>query len=137
LADAHDRGRDWDYEVARRTGGRRQPGSGNREYAQLDSRTGLLLVEGKLTEAESIRLSPDMLDQARSAVVGPEAMQGGYEYVIALHVGRGPLDGPALAVLDLDLLIEWIKAPPAIVQATRQDELRATARRPSLLRGLD
>lgn len=137
MGEAQDLGRAWDYEVARRSGGRRRPGSGNRLVSQLDSRTGLLLIEGKLTTADSIRLTPAMLEQARSATIGPEAMQGGYESVLALKMGvrsAADLPGPALAVLDLDLLLSWIKAPPEIVPATRQESLRATARTPSVLR---
>lgn len=133
---AQDLGRAWDREVARRTGGRVHPGSGNR-ILQLDARTGLLLIEAKLTSAESIRLSPAMLEQARAAVVGPESMTGGYDSILALKVGAtssGDLAGPALAVVDLDLLLSWIRTPPQIVASTKREDLRATARTPSIMR---
>lgn len=134
MGDAQDRGRAWDTEVARRVGGRRQRGSGNRVYAQLDAASGLLVVSGKHTDADSIRLTQGMVDEAAKAVLGPEAMQGGYDAVLALHMGTD-LRSPALAVLDLDLLISWLKRPPEIVPATAQESLRATARVPPYLRG--
>lgn len=133
---AQDLGRAWDREVARRTGGRAHPGSGN-GVLQLDSRTGLLLIEAKLTSHASISLSPAMLEQARAAVVGPEAMTGGYDSILALKVGAtssSDLAGPALAVVDLDLLISWLRSPPEIVASTKRDDLRATARTPSIMR---
>lgn len=123
----------WDYEVARRAGGRRQSGSGNRPYAQLDAATGLVLMSGKLTVADSIRVSNSMIDEATRAVAGPEAMTGGYDSVLVLNIG-GDINGPAVAVLDFELLLSWMKAPPGIIPATKHEEMRATSRVPPFLR---
>lgn len=130
---ASERGYVWDHEIARRIGGVRQVGSGNRTYAKLDAAVGgALLVSGKHTDAESLRLTPGMIDEALRATCGPEAM-GGADSFIAVHFGL-ELDSPALAVVDLDLLVHWIKAPPAIVPATADESLRASARVPPALR---
>jgi hypothetical protein len=132
---ASERGLAWDYEVARRVRGRRQVGSGNRPYAKLDAAVGgELLVSGKHTDAESLRLTPGMVDEATRAVCGPEAITGAASFV-AVHFGL-ELDGPALAVVDLDLYLTQLSAPPEIIQPTRDESLRASVRVPPSLRGL-
>lgn len=130
---AADRGRAWDYELARRIGGTRQKGSGNTVYAKLDARGQDVVVSGKHTDAASLRLTPEMIDEARRAVLGPESASAGTDSFIAVHFGPN-LKGPALAVIDLDLLLRWISAPPEIVPASKQDSLRHTASVPPFLR---
>lgn len=80
-----------------------------------------------------MRLTQAMVDETVSAVLGPEGMQGGYDSFLAVHLGPD-LRGPALAVLDLDLFISYIKAPPAIVAATKDESRRATTRIPPFMR---
>lgn len=131
---AQARGYAWDRELANRLGkgARAHPGSGNR-ILQLDAGQGLLLASGKHTDADSMRVTQAMIDETVAAVLGPEAMQGGYNSFLAVHFGED-LSGPALAVLDLDLYISQIKAPPAIVPSTKRDDQRATSRLPSFMR---
>lgn len=129
---AQDRGRAFDYELASLIGGRRQVGSGNQVYAKLDASNGEILVSGKHTDAESLRLTPEMMDEAVRAVLGPEAPHSGVDSFIVAQIGESRRH---LAIVDLDLLLEWIKSPPAIVPATSQESLRASIRRPPLARG--
>lgn len=131
--DAQARGYAWDRELARRMGGRPTRGSGNRVYSRLDAGSGLIIGSGKHTDADSFRVTAAMVDEATRAVMGPEAMQGGYQSFLAVHMGLD-LSGPALALVDLDTLLEWIREPPGLLQATRQDQIRATARVPPFLR---
>lgn len=131
---ASERGYAWDRELARRIGGERHAGSGNRVYAKLDASVGgVLLASGKHTDAESLRLTPAMVREGIAAVCGPEASSWGADSILAVHFGLD-LHGPALAVLDLDLLVSWLKAPPQIIQASKEESLRATARIPPSLR---
>lgn len=130
---SQDRGRVFDYELASLIGGQRVRGSGNTVYAKLDAGVGgLIVVSGKHTDAESFRVTTDMLDEAVKAVLGPEAPHSGVDSFVVVQLGEARR---RVAVVDLDLLLSWIRTPPDIVPATSQETLRATTRVPPLFRG--
>lgn len=132
---AQDRGRQWDYELAGLIGGTRQRGSGNRPYAKLDAGNGQLVVSGKHVDGDSVRLTRGMIDEAVRAVLGPEAPHYGSQSFVAVHFGLDVTSiAGAVGIVDLGQLLTWIKAPPALIQATPQESLRATARTPPLFR---
>lgn len=125
-----EKGAEWERQVAALTGGRRTTGSGNRSYSILDVNSGLLAVEAKHTDAESFRVTPQILDDIARQALGPSAgsMASG---VLAIRVGAR---GRRLAVVDLDELVGWLRSPPSLLPSTKNDELRARARIPSLFR---
>ena len=127
---AQDRGRDWECEVAALVGGRLQPGSGNRVEAQLDVSGGLLLVECKHTDAASFSLTSKVWDAVREASSGSSSATH-VQTMLAIRLGA---TGHRLAVVDLDALVDYLRAPPALLPATQSSELRRLARTPTLLR---
>lgn len=123
-------GYQWDAEVARLIGGERHPGSGNRVYRKLDASVGTLIFSGKHTVHRSFSVTDDDLDEAVRAVSGPEGLKPGVVPILAVKLGTGR----KVAVLDLETLVEWLQAPPQIIEPSKQDALRATARTPPFLR---
>lgn len=125
-----EKGAEWERRVAALTGGRRTSGSGNRAWSICDINAGLVVMEAKHTDAESFRVTPQILDDIARQALGPSAgsMASG---VLAIRVGAR---GRRLAVVDLDELVGWLREPPGLFSSTPQDQLRARARRPSLLR---
>lgn len=126
---AQDRGYEWDAEIARRIRGKRHIGSGNRVYMVLDASSGPLVVSGKHTDAQSLRLTPEMVDEATRAVLGPESAAAGRSSLIAVHFGLD-MSSPALAIGDLDMILGWLKTPPSIIPTTTQENARASIRIP-------
>lgn len=121
----------WEQQVASDLGGRRQPGSGNRVQAKLDVRAGLLIVECKYTSAESFRVTAELLDGVRSAALGPAGPDPSVTPLLAVELGESRR---RVAVVEWDVLVDWMRSPPEIVPATSRDRLRAAARTPTLLR---
>lgn len=125
-----EKGYEWEREGARLVGGQLQRGSGNRCYARLDVSGYEILWSFKHTEHASFRVSREIIDEARMATNGPEGIKPNTIDIIAYKLGDGTMRGD----LDLMQLIAWIREPPALIPATRQDQLRATAKRPPYLR---
>lgn len=134
--EAQRKGYEFDAELADLFGGTKHKGSGNRPYCKLDASAAsgdvAVVISGKYVDAESGRLKEDDLDEALRATVGPEAASAGVVPILATKFKSGRM----VATLDLQTLIEWLTAPPQLVEATKQDEIRATARTPSFLRGV-
>ncbi len=130
MSTPQDRGRSWEREVAELVEGRLQPGSGNRVEAQLDVRSGLLLVECKHTDAASFSLSTKVWDAVREASTGSSTASYA-QTILALRLGAS---GHRLGVVDLDDLVSWIREPPALLPAMHSSELRRLARTPTILR---
>jgi hypothetical protein len=128
---SQEKGADWEEVVAKLVDGKRTVGSGNRSWSVLDVNSGLLVIEAKHTNAESFRVTPQILDDIARQALGPSAgsMASG---VLAIRVGE---QKRRLAVVDLDELVGWLRSPPELLPATPNERLRATARVPSLLRG--
>jgi hypothetical protein len=121
----------WESEIARDLGGRRQPGSGNKIQAKLDVRAGLLIVEAKDTSSESFRVTSTLLDDILSAAQGPSGVDPSITPLLAVRMGASKTH---LGVVDWDTLVSWLRSPPNLIPATAQEQLRATARTPTLLR---
>lgn len=98
---------------------------------KLDARGQDIVVSSKYTDAQSMRVSDGMIDEVARAVMGPEAAHLNVAGVLVVQIGP---EGKPMAMLDLELLIDWLKTPPEIVPATKQDVVRAQAKTPSLLR---
>lgn len=126
-----DRGRALEYVIAKKFGGERVAGSGNMIGRKLDARGQDIVVSSKYTDAQSMRVSDGMIDEVARAVMGPEAAHLNVAGVLVVQIGP---EGKPMAMLDLELLIDWLKTPPEIVPATKQDVVRAQAKTPSLLR---
>lgn len=123
---SQDRGRQWDHELAGLVGGQRVKGSGNGVAFKLDVGVrGLIVFEGKHTDAESFRVTPEILDQVRNAVSGPASTYVSAEAILAIRLGVAQR---RFALVELDTLIEWLKAPPEILTSTKMEGLRAGAR---------
>ena len=133
VSSAQERGYEWDRELARRIGGKAHKGSGNRPYQVLDASVGSLVISGKHTDAESMRLTAGVVDEATRAVLGPESAAAGRSSLIAVHFGFD-MSGPALAVADLDTVLSWLKSPPQIIPASTQESVRASIRMPPSMR---
>lgn len=131
MSTPQEKGAEWEIELARLVGGRRTTGSGNRSWAVCDINSGLLVIEAKHTDAESFRVTPAILDDIARQALGPSAGSAA-SGILAIRVGA---QKRRLAVVDLDELAGWLRAPPGLISATPNDELRARARTPSLLRG--
>lgn len=128
-------GYEWDHEVAALFGGQRHAGSGNRVYQRLDASASgggaSVVISGKYVDAASTRLKETDLDEALRATVGPEAANALVVPVLAFKFKSGRRVG----LIDLDTLVQWVTAPPQIIQASKEDVIRATARTPTFLRG--
>lgn len=121
---------EWEDDVARLYGGKRTTGSGNRSWTILDVNSGLLVIECKDSPPESFRVTPAILDDISRQALGPSAGSAA-SGILAIRVGE---QKRRLAVVDLDELVGWLRSPPGLIPATPNDELRARARTPSLLR---
>ncbi len=122
---------EWEAEVAALVGGQTTPGSGNRMQARGDVGAFRLAVECKDTKHDSFQVTGDMLDEIAS-IAGTDADALA---VLAVRM-RAETGGRArrLAVIDLDALVDVLRAPPNLVPAAPQEQIRATARTPTLLR---
>lgn len=125
-----ERGKRFEEYVAKTTNGRRTPGSGNRPTSILDINSGLLVIECKSTLAESFRVTEKILDDIARQALGPSAgsMATG---ALAIEVG---VRQRHLLLVDYEEALSWLRRPPELLPATSNERLRATARRPSLLR---
>lgn len=127
---SQEKGKDWEEIVAKLIDGKRTVGSGNKPYSICDVNSGLVVVEAKHTDAESFRVTETILDDIARQALGPSA--GSHASgILAVRVGERQR---RLAVVDLDELVSWLRRPPKLLPSTQNDRLRATARRPSLLR---
>lgn len=131
MTDVHDRARELEEHVARLVGGHLQPGSGSGMTAKLDVASGTILWECKDTAAESFRVTAGLLDTVRAASTGSGVADGSIVPVLAVRVGA---ERRTYAVVDLDVLVGWLREPPALLPATPRERLRETARTPRLLR---
>lgn len=120
----------WDYDLAKLVQGERHVGSGNRAYQRLDASGHTLILSGKHTIHRSFSIAENDLDEMVRATLGPEAATGGVIPILATKFGSGRM----IATLDLLQLLEWIRQPPELVPASKQDGIRRTARTPSFLR---
>lgn len=125
-----DRGRQWEHDLVGLVGGKVQRGSGNRVYARLDVDGRDVLWSAKHTDHLSWSLSRAVFDDARSAVLGPTSIKPDLTTIIATKLG----DGTMIASLDLLELIAWIRKPPALIEPTREDAIKATAKVPPFMR---
>lgn len=123
-------GYEWDYELARMIGGERHAGSGNRIFARLDASGHGLVISGKYTSHASFSLGEHDLDEMARACIGPEAA----DPTIIPILGVKYASGRKVAVMDLAQLVDWLRAPPELIPSTKQDQIRRTARTPSLSR---
>lgn len=123
-------GYDWDGELARLVGGERHKGSGNRVYQRLDASGFEIILSGKHTVHASFSITDGDLDEVVRGAFGPEAVKPYTIPILAVKLGTGR----KVAAMDLEQLIEWIRKPPALIPATKQDEIRSTAKVPPFLR---
>lgn len=120
------KGYDWEKEVARRFGGEETVGSGNRNYARLDVTGKGLVISAKHTIHKSFSVTGDIINDARSVTMGPNGVDPSIIPIVAVKLEPSGLE---VAVLEMDELIEWLKSPPRLIEPTKTDNLRATARR--------
>jgi hypothetical protein len=124
-------GRQWERDGVKIVGGSLVKGSGNAYYARGDLKNGGEIVWSfKYASHMTSPVNGPVIEDARTMALGPTGTNFGAVDVIAYKLG----DGTMRADLDLMQLIAWIKEPPTIVAATPQDNLRHTARTPSILR---
>jgi hypothetical protein len=121
---AQDRGRVWEREGARLVGGQLVKGSGNRFYARGDVRGRELVWSFKATDHLSSPVNNAVIADALSMALGPHGTNFGALDVIAYKLGNGTTR------VDLDLMefVAILKAPPELIPATAQENLRHTAR---------
>jgi hypothetical protein len=120
-----DRGRDWEREGARLV-----KGSGNLFYARGDVRGRELVWSFKHTDSARSPVDHFVIVDARSMALGPTGTNHGALDIIAYQLGNGM----RRADLDLAELVALLQAPPELIPATKQDNLRHTARTPPHLR---
>lgn len=123
-------GYEWDRELARIIQGQAHKGSGNRFYQKLDASGHELVVSGKHTTHASFSITDADLDEVVRGAYGPEAIKPDVIPILAVKLGTGRM----VAALDLMQLIAWIAAPPELIPATKQDQVRATVKVPPYLR---
>ena len=127
-----DRGRQWEQELCRLVGGRQSVGSGNQVNSVLDvGVNGLLVIEAKSTEHESFRVTTDLLEHVANQAGGMAAGSRA-DWMLAIRLGAAQR---RVALVDLDVLVGWLREPPGLLEATPRQRMRAAARAPSLLRG--
>jgi hypothetical protein len=120
----------WERQGAADLGAQLQVGSGNRSYAPLDAAGYELLVSFKYTGAIRSPIDKQAIEEARAAVLGARSASPGRIDIIGYKLG----DGTRRADLDWMQFIAWIKEPPTLVPATKQENLRHSARLPSSAR---
>lgn len=125
-----DLGREWESELARLVGGKVQKGSGNQVHIPLDVAGHTIIWSAKHTTHASFSISKRIIDEARMSVLGPAA--GALDRIDIIGYKLG--DGTMRADLDLMEMIAWIREPPQLIPASKTDNIRATARVPSILR---
>lgn len=123
-------GYEWEQDLARLVGGRVQKGSGSQVHIPLDVAGHTIIWSAKHTIHNSFSVSKKIIDEARLSVQGPAAASLDRIDILAYKMG----DGTMRADLDLLQMLAWIREPPALIPASKQDQIRATARTPGLLR---
>lgn len=125
-----DRGREWERIGAKIVGGKLIQGSGNLFYARGDVR-GLELV-WSFKHADHLRspVNNAVIVDARTMALGPTGTNHGALDIIAYRLGNGVMR----ADLDLRELVALLQAPPELIPASPQDNLRHTARTPPHMR---
>lgn len=124
-------GYEWEEIVADKFGASIQTGSGNRVFAPLDVSGRRFLISAKNTIHQSFSLSKKVFDEAVEKVLGTKSA-GGADTIPIVCIRFS--DGTEIAALPMDDLIDMMKAPPELIETTKQENIRATARRSSLLR---
>lgn len=121
-----DRGREWERNLARIVGAQLVKGSGNTFYARGDVRGREIIWSAKHTDHLSSPVNNAVIADARSMALGPTGTNHGALDIVAYQIGNGVMR----ADLDLRELVEMLKAPPELIPASSQDNLRYTARTP-------
>lgn len=116
------RGRDYEEEVAKSLGGEPTKGSGNVWHTKLDFQNVSLVISCKYTEAESLRLTQDSLDEVIQAVDGPGGRGGDVVPGLATRVG-GP-DGTDFITLRAVDLIRLLREDAKAIPTTRAGDIR-------------
>lgn len=124
-------GYEWEEKVSKDFDAPIQTGSGNRVYAPLDVAGRRFLISAKNTIHQSFSLSKKVFEEAVEKTVGTKSA-GGTDVIPIVAVRLG--DGTEIAVLPMEDLIALMKAPPELIESSKQDNIRHTARTPSLLR---
>jgi hypothetical protein len=123
-------GRQWEKLLAARIGGREQPSSGSKWYAKLDVRGRKTIWSAKDTEAESFRITRDMLREIRSSVNTPGAPSGLIPIMGIRIAGK-----EEVAVLMLDDLLSLLASDESTpVAPTKAEAIQHRASLPQLLR---
>lgn len=124
------RGRAWERFWAKLFGVEPQRGSGNQWFAKLDVGDGSILWSLKYTDAESFRLSKDIMREAESAVSGLGGVGGSTIPGAAIS-----LSGNAYVVLGADDFLRLLAAEGAqYIVPSKADQKRSRAAVPGILR---
>jgi hypothetical protein len=124
-------GYEWEEIVAVEFDADLQTGSGNRVFAPLDVSGKRFLISAKNTVHQSFSLTKKVFDEAVEKVLGTKAA-GGTDTIPLICIRLS--DGTRIAALPMDDLIDMMKAPPELIEATKIENIRHTARTSSLLR---
>jgi hypothetical protein len=125
------RGYDFEEAWADLFGSSVQKGSGNLWYAKLDVPTGQMIWSLKHTDAESFRLTGDMIDEAVEAVYGPMGKGLGTIPAWAIQVGKARR---RLVVVEAADFVKLVTEGVSIRQPSKGEVKRARASMTSLER---
>lgn len=121
---AQERGYDFEDDWADLFGSKVQKGSGNLWYAKLDVPTGQMIWSLKHTDAESFRVTPEMIEEAIEAVYGPMGKGLGIIPAWAIRVGQ---KRRRLAMMEADDLIKILTEGVTIRQPSKGEVKRTRA----------
>lgn len=108
-----------------------QKGSGNLWYAKLDVPSGQMIWSLKHTDAESFRVTGDMIEEAIQAVYGPMGRGLGTIPAWAIQVGK---DRRRLAMMEANDLVKLLTEGVTVRQPSKGEVKRARANMTALER---
>ena len=110
-----------------------QPGSGNQWWARMDVATTPILFSCKHTDAQSLRVTREMMREVQEAITGPGGIGGDAIGAIATNVG-----GEALVTFRAEDFLRLAQSDEIkYVVPSHGQQKRARAKIPALLRAED
>lgn len=127
-----DIGRDFEDDWAKRTGGKTQPGSGNKWYARMDVSDSVFLWSLKATGKRSFPVSIDLVEEVVTEVAGMGATRADAIPGIAIRLGNDRAHD--LVVMRADDFVRLVTEERKYIVQSKADAKRARAAVPQLLR---
>lgn len=128
-----EKGRDFEKVIAKKVGGKLQPGSGNTPLKKLDISGSSFIVSCKWTEKQSLTLDRHTLREAERHSHGPGSIDAVPIHISRVAAGEGASER-VYATLDLEDLISLLQERTKLFKEDKTSQKYREAETPEIFR---